>query len=398
MTTVAEAEALIFANMPAWPAVEAALADCGGRVLAEPAYAERDQPPFDRVTMDGIAIAHRDWRAGTRRYEIVGLQAAGAAAMHLTGPGQCVRIMTGAMCPQGADTVIPVERVEIASDHATVGADTDADRGQFIHRRGSDRQAGQPLLPAGARIGPPEMAILASAGYARPQVAALPKLAVISTGDELVGLEEPLAPYQIRSSNDFAIEASLRRHRLADPSRTRLADDEAELVDRIDALHRHSDALILSGGVSMGEFDFVPAVLQRLGARVLFHRVEQRPGRPMWFGLSADAKPIFALPGNPVSALVCMTRYVLPALRRAAGLPQDRIERVALTAAVAAPKDGSYFVPVKVRYSEQATALAEPEIPNTSGDFVSLAGTDGFVELPPAGQHPPGTVARLFRW
>jgi len=156
---------------------------------------------------------------------------------------------------------------------------------------------------------------------------------------------------------------------------------------------------VLSGGVSMGQFDFVPAVLEELGAKLVFHGVRQRPGRPMWFGVSASGKPIFALPGNPVSTLVCATRYILPALRAAAGMAASGAERVELAAPADAFAELTHFMPVKLAWSASGAALATPCPTNTSGDFVALAGTDGFVELAPRrGAHPAGTVARLFRW
>jgi len=303
--------------------------------------------------------------------------------------------MTGAACPPGADTIIPVERVELQGPEATVAA-AEVTARQFIHARGSDRRAGEVLLRPGARLGPAEIAVLASVGIPEASVAAVPRVAAVSTGDELVDPGEPVEPYQIRSSNDFAIEASLHQSGLARVTRTRIKDDPEAMLTAIRSLHESHDALILSGGVSMGEFDFVPGVLANLGAEVVFHRIRQKPGRPMWFGLSRAGKPIFALPGSPVSTLVCLTRYIAPALRYAAGLIEDPPERVRLTERVVGP-DLTYFLPVKLSWSDAGVALAEPRPTNTSGDFVSLAGTDGFVELP-AGTHAAGAVARLFRW
>ncbi|HZF31108.1 MAG TPA: molybdopterin molybdotransferase MoeA [Gammaproteobacteria bacterium] len=398
--TPAEAEALILAHMPRFPSREEPIADCVARVLAEDVVADRDQPPFDRVTMDGIAIAYRDWQAGTRAFDVVGTQAAGAPALATTKPAQCVEVMTGAMLPRGTDTVIPVERVERRAGAASVVASTVvvASR-QFVHRRAADRAAGSVVLPAGTRIGAPEMAVLANAGRPKVAVAALPRVAVISTGDELVDVGEPLAPYQIRSTNDRALEAGLARERLALVTRTRLPDDGAALADAIARLDETADALILSGGVSMGQFDLVPGVLQSLGAKLVFHRIRQRPGKPMWFGLSARGKPIFALPGNPVSTLVCATRYIMPALRQALGERPGAPELVALSEPSEASQELTYFIPVKLASSAAGVLLAAPRPTNTSGDFVALAGTDGFVELPPRrGDHPPGTVARLYRW
>jgi molybdopterin molybdotransferase len=396
MTEVADAESLIRARMPRWPAETIRLDRCGARVLAEAIHAERDEPPFDRATMDGIAIAHADWASGVRRFRILGVQAAGAPPVALARSGDCVRIMTGAACPPGADTIVPVERLEIQGTEATINA-REVNARQFIHARGSDGRRGALLLAPGVRLGPAEIAVLAGAGRAEASVAIVPRIAAVSTGDELVDPGEPVEPFQIRSSNDFAIEASLHRSGLARITRMRLKDDPTTMLAAVRSLHESHDALILSGGVSMGEFDFVPAVLKSLGAELVFHRIRQKPGRPMWFGVSGTGKPIFALPGNPVSTLVCLTRYVAPALRYSAGLPDAAPERVRLTERVAGPADFTYFLPVKLSSSDEGVALAEPRPTNTSGDFVSLAGTDGFVELR-AGTHEAGTVARLFRW
>jgi molybdopterin molybdotransferase len=214
-----------------------------------------------------------------------------------------------------------------------------------------------------------------------------------------VDVDEPVAPYQIRSSNDRAIEASLTRSKLARVTRARLPDDASALRTAISQLDAQADALVLSGGVSMGQFDFVPRVLEELGAKLVFHRIRQRPGKPMWFGLSARGKPIFALPGNPVSTLVCATRYLLPALRAAAGLAAAGKELVELAAPVEASADLTVFMPVTLSWSSAGTARATPRPTNTSGDFTALAGTEGFVELAAQNRpHPAGTAARLFRW
>lgn len=399
MTEVAEAEALILAHMPRFAARHEPLGNCAGRVLAEDVRAERDQPPFDRVTMDGIAIAFRDWATGRRSFEVVGTQAAGAEPLSVTAQGQCVEIMTGAALPPGVDTVVPVERVLRAGAAANVTPDATVRAQQFVHHRGSDRAAGSVVLRAGTRLGPPEMAVLAGAGAASALVADLPRIAVVSTGDELVEPGKPIAPQQIRSTNDRAIETCLTQHRLGVVTRARLRDDANALAVALDRLDNDLDVLVLSGGISMGKFDFVPSVLTELGAKLVLHKIEQRPGRPMWFGVSARGKPIFALPGNPVSTLVCATRYIVPALRQASGLPAQSPELVELTAPIEASPTLTLFTPVTLSSSQRATLLATPHPTNTSGDFVTLAGTDGFVELAAKhGAYPAGTVARLFRW
>ena len=398
MTQVAEAEALILAHMPRFSARQEPLAACVGRVLAEDVQAERDQPPFDRVTMDGIAVAYRDLAAGVRSFEVVGTQAAGAEPLAVAA-AQCVEVMTGTALPHGADTVVPVERVQRSGAMAAIAADAPVAAEQFVHRRGSDRAQGSLVLRAGARLGPPEIAVLAGAGRATALVAELPRVAVISTGDELVDAGLAVAAHQIRSTNDRAVEASLTQHRLGSVVRARLRDDANALAVAIDRLDTELDVLVLSGGVSMGQFDFVPSVLTELGAKLVLHKVAQRPGRPMWFGVSARGKPIFALPGNPVSTLVCATRYLLPALRHASGLAAAPPELVEITVPIEGSPTLTLFTPVTLSSSDRGVLLAAPHRPNTSGDFFTLAGTDGFVELPAKrGSYPAGTVARLFRW
>jgi molybdopterin molybdotransferase len=294
---------------------------------------------------------------------------------------------------------VPVERVRRSGRSAEIAADAVVAAEQFVHRRASDRPQGSLCLSAGTRLGPPEIAVLAGAGRATALVAELPRVAVISTGDELVEAGLPVAPHQIRSTNDRAVEASLVQHRLGLVTRARLRDDANALASAIDRLDSELDVLVLSGGISMGKFDFVPSVLTELGAKLVLKGVQQRPGRPMWFGVSARGKPIFALPGNPVSTLVCATRYVLPALRHASGLTPAPPELVEITAPVEASPTLTLFVPVTLSSSERATLLAMPRPTNTSGDFVTLGGTDGFVELAAKrGSYPTGTVARLFRW
>ena len=399
MTTVSEAASLILAHMPRYPAQQEPLSACAGRVLAEDVAAERDQPPFDRVTMDGIAVAYRDWAEGARSYELAGTQAAGAPPLTLAGNRRCIEVMTGTPLPAGADTVIPVERTARDGQRIAVSPDANVQPAQFVHRRGSDRPGGSVVLRAGTRLGPPEIAVLAGAGRGTALVTQLPRVAVVSTGDELVDAGKPIAAHQIRSTNDRAIEASLLQHRLAHVTRARLRDDANSLAVAIDRLDADLDVLVLSGGVSMGQFDFVPSVLEELGAKLVLHRVEQRPGRPMWFGMSARDKPIFALPGNPVSTLVCATRYLLPALRQASGVTPTTPEWVELATAVEASPALTFFVPVSVSSSSRGTLVAEPHPTNTSGDFVTLAGTDGVIELSPLrGVHPAGTVGPLFRW
>ena len=398
--SVTEAEQLIAKHLPAAPAVTVSLAEANQHILREAVYAERDQPPFHRATMDGIAIAAGEAQADeATRFSIAGIQAAGQAAANLP-PDCCIEVMTGAVVPSGANTVIPVERITVANGIAEIEPGYAFKPGQFVHLRGSDHHQGDPLLPIGIQIGPPEMAVLAAAGKASVRVSATPKVAVISTGDELVDVGLPISDSQIRSSNDRAIAAALQQAGASNVSRHSYKDDPEQLRNGIRQLLANNDMLVLSGGVSMGKYDYLPQVLAELGIRVIFHKITQRPGLPMWFGMSADNKPVFALPGNPVSALVCLTRYVLPAIQQSLlANSNSNHEQVALAQPLSFGAELSWFVPVTLEYAADGRTLATPRLTNTSGDFCALSGTAGFIELPcEANDFPAGYVARLFRW
>jgi len=397
--SVEEATALIAAAMPRWPALRVPLEQALSAVLREDLLAERDQPPFDRVTMDGIAVAASAFADGRREFEVAGTQAAGAAAMHISDSRQCVEVMTGSVLPAGTDSVIPVERIRRSGHHASVEAGYSIRAGQFVHRRGSDHRQGARLLAAGSVIGPTEMAILTLGGRADVAVAAWPRIAVISTGDELVEPGVAIGAAQIRSSNDRAIAAALRRRGFPRVSRHLLRDDPEALVREIGRLHATNEVLVLSGGVSMGQFDHVPATLAALGVEAIFHKVLQRPGLPLWFGRSGDGRLVFALPGNPVSSLVCLVRYVLPGLARAMGASERPAQRYRLATPVDFTPDLTCFLPVTLACSDTGEVAVVPRPTNTSGDFVALGGTDGFVELPRGQDHfPAGYPARYYGW
>ena len=397
MLTPAEAEAAIAAALPAAPTERIPLADCAGRVLREPILAERDAPPFDRVTMDGIAIASP--AMGRREFRLAGTQAAGMPACSLADESDCFEVMTGAVLPRGTDTVVPVEKLHISEGRAAIDAGWTPVAGQFVHRRGADAAAGAVLLAPGIRLGAPETAIAASAGRGSLEVSRLPRIAVISTGDELVEPEKPIEAHQVRRSNTYGLAAALRLAGFAPVTDRHLTDDRAAIESALDeALARH-DVLVLSGGVSAGRFDHVPAALAAIGVRQVFHHVAQRPGRPMWFGLRQDGRAVFALPGNPVSVLVCLARYVIPALIARSGAPRPVRPPVILAREFDFPAPLTCFLPVALRYDRDARAQAEPRPTGGSGDFISLAGTDGFVELPqgPA-THPAGLSVPFQRW
>jgi molybdopterin molybdotransferase len=368
------------------------------RTLRQSAIAERDQPPFDRVMMDGIAIRYDDLQGGLRRFPVQATQAAGDPQATLIA-GNCIEIMTGASLPVGADCVVPVERLTIASGCAEVEAAYEADRHQFIHARGSDHRRGAELLLPGRRISPLDVAVLLSCGLTDVVVTRLPVVRVVTTGNELVPAGQPIEPHQVRLSNGPAMVAMLAAHGFGDASHEHLVDDPALLENRIGELLGEADVLILSGGVSMGKADYVPRVLEALGVTLVFHKIRQRPGKPMWFGTGPGGQAVFALPGNPVSSLVCCREYVITGLRAAAGLRPPRPEFATLARDVSFEPKLTCFQPVSLISNVGGQLLAMPVHTNTSGDFAALAATDGYVELPPEPSlFAAGTAVRLRRW
>ena len=399
MLSPSQADELIAQHLTCLPIESLPLAQCAGAVLRENVYAERDQPPFDRVTMDGIALDSRAVREGARRLHVQAMQAAGDAPLSLAGRDRCIEVMTGTPLPTGCDAVVPVEAITLHDGQAELAGDLPVEPEQNIHRRGSDTRQGNLLLAVGTRLGPPEIAIAAGAGMPRIRVSSQPMLAVISTGNELIEPGEPILPHQVRRSNAYAIAAALRLHGFQRVAEDHIADDAAELRRRLKFHLETHDVLVLSGGVSMGKLDLVPKILEELSVRSVFHKVAQRPGKPLWFGIASSGAAVFGLPGNPVSTAVCVSRYVLPALAASQGQTPTRPERMALGAPMTVVPALTLFVPVRIEIDDWGRGWAVPAPTNGSGDFTALAGTDGFAELPPGpNTYPKGFVTRIYRW
>jgi molybdopterin molybdotransferase len=402
MISPVEADALIAGQVTCLPIESLPLVQCVGAVLRENIYAERDQPPFDRVAMDGFAVSTTGLRSG-KPLLVQAMQAAGDPPLSLASPQHAIEIMTGAVLPAGCDAVIPVEQSRLSEiEPQTVSFDPELRIavGQNIHRRGSDVRQGALLLSNGVRLGAPEIAVAAGAGMPRIRVSAQPTISVVSTGNEIIEPGEPILAHQVRRSNAYGIVAALRRQGFQRIADEHLPDELGALKSRLRVLVQTHDVLILSGGVSAGRLDLVPAALAGIGVREVFHKVAQRPGKPLWFGIAPTGTAVFALPGNPVSTLVCLARYVLPALYAAMGeTPPRAPERIALAAPVEVRAALAFFMPVKIMIDDWGRPWAEPRTTNGSGDYAALTGTDGVVELPPGPHtHPKGFVARLHRW
>ncbi|HSD70698.1 MAG TPA: molybdopterin molybdotransferase MoeA, partial [Woeseiaceae bacterium] len=328
-----------------------------------------------------------------------GTQHAGDPVQTLADEGSCIEVMTGAVLPVQSDCVIPVERIAASGGTATVEKDYPASARQFVHAQGSDHHKGQRLLDSGTAISPMDVAIIASCGMSEVSVSRRPVIRVISTGNELVPAGSPIAAHQVRLSNGPALVAMLAQHGFTDCAPDHIVDDPALIHDSL-ARHLHEgDVLILSGGVSMGKADYVPRVLAELGVHQVFHGISQRPGKPMWFGTGPRQQLVFALPGNPVSTLVCCRQYVLPALYTASGRAAAPVRHAVLSEGFTFEPKLTCFLPVRIASRDDGVLLATPAPTNTSGDFTSLSGTAGYVELAQERNvFPAGLSVPLHLW
>ena len=309
MLSVEEARQQMLNTIPVLPTEKREILSCGGYVLAEALHAEENMPPFDNSAMDGYAVRAADVQNASEDepavLTIVETIAAGYAPTQQVETGQASRIMTGAVMPEGADAVVMQEVTQ--RDGNNVKIFESIDKTGNVRFTGESVAAGQQVMGKGKHLRPPEVAMLASLNRPAVTVHRKPTVAIIATGDELLLLGEPLEPGKIRESNRYGLYAQVEEAGGIPIDMGIAPDDEAKIERMFRAALAKSDALITSGGVSVGEHDFVKSVLERLG-EVNFWRVAMKPGKPQAYGIS-DGKPIFGLPGNPVSSLVVFEAF-----------------------------------------------------------------------------------------
>ena len=275
-----------------------------GRILAEPIRAQREQPPFDRVAMDGIAVCFDG--SSPKSYKIEGMQKAGCPPQKLQTPENAIEVMTGAILPTGTNMVIPYEHVTIHRKTATLKKEyyPYPNKNKNIHFQGSDYLQDTTLLHPGTKLSSASVALIAGQGFQDAIVFQYPKIAIVSTGDELVDPGEKCEKWQIWRSNSYGIYSELASlgHSKSNVDIFHVGDDQDKMLTLFSRLLGAYQVLILSGGVSMGKYDFVHTVMSDLGVKKIFHKIKQRPGKPMYFGIGPNQENIFGLPGNPVSA------------------------------------------------------------------------------------------------
>jgi molybdopterin molybdotransferase len=380
MTTVEEAENIINAHISDYGAEIVPFEMALGRVLAENIKADRDLPPFNRVTMDGIAVNFGAIESGISTFRIKGTQAAGDIPVDIEDLTECIEIMTGAMLPNSADTVIRYEDLELRAGLATL-VTNEIKRGQNIHYKGNDKKQDDFVAHIGQVVTPAMISLVASVGETELRVKKMPRVVILSSGDELVDVHETPTPYQIRRSNNYTVKAVLKQHNL-DADMLHLPDDPEFIKRQLKTCLENYDVILLSGGISMGKFDYIPKALEELQVHQLFHKVQQRPGKPFWFGKHGNGELVFAFPGNPVATFMCLHRYFLPWLNASLGSEPEPLMKAVLNNRLSFHYPLKYFLPVKLHYNEYCQLMATPVEGNGSGDFANLADTDAFMELP----------------
>lgn len=385
MIPVEQAIGHVLSACPRLPAEEVSLDAAVGRVLREEITAPHDFPPFHRVMMDGYAARAEDLSA-TATLPLVGESAAGTADEVVLVPGSCVQVMTGGPLPAGADAVVPVEQTSREGDQITFGAPVRS--GQHFAPRGEEAVEGDALLAPGIVLGPVGVATVGASGRARVSVSRLPSLAVVSTGDELVDVDATPGRHQIRDTNSWSLLAQARTEGLDDVVRLHARDDEGELRRILgDALQR--DIVVISGGVSMGKYDLVPGVLADLGVEQVFHRVFQKPGKPLWFGTRGKTLA-FGAPGNPLSTAIAFHVYVRPAIARMTGRdPEDPRFRGRLVDDLTVTSKRDLFVFARVMAGAEGVEV-RPLIGRGSADIFSAATANALLAFP-AGRHELST-------
>jgi molybdopterin molybdotransferase len=352
--------------------------DALGLVLAQEVKTDREYPPFDRSTRDGYAVRAKEVAPGAK-LKCVGEIKAGDTVSDPLAAGTCVQIMTGAAIPHGADAVVMIERTQRDGD--VVRFECAAQTGQNIVPRGSEAAAGQTILRPGMRLGYAELALAAQVGAVELQCAKKPRVAILSTGDEIVMVDEAPGPFQIRNSNSVSLAAQVRIAGGEPVVLGNAADRVEDLGEKIERGLKE-DALVLSGGVSMGEYDLVEKVLKAMGAEFFFDAVAIRPGKPAVF-VFCQGKPVFGLPGNPVSTMVTFELFVAPAIDLLSGAEARALPLLeARLAEALKEKPGmTHFLPARVEWRGPAPEVKALQWQG-SGDIAALAKANCFLVVP----------------
>lgn len=379
MITVAEAEHIILQSVQDYGTEMVHFQSAMGSVLAEDIVADRDMPAGNRSTMDGVAISFDAFENGVRSFKVNAIQAAGNVPVAISGDQECVEIMTGAVLDESVDAVVRYEDLKIEDGVAVLQID-EIRKGQNIHKKGADKKKGEVIVRKASVIDAAIIGAAAFAGKVELKVKRSPRVVLFSNGDELVEVGDNPPPHKIRRSNTYSLQAALGQMGM-DADIIHLPDEGKTIEQKLSDSFDNYDVVMLSGGVSMGKYDLVAAALEKIGVKKLFHKVQQRPGKPFWFGEHEKGAKVFAFPGNPVSTFMCFRRYFVPWLRACMGMDQEK-QHAVLAEDVRFEPALQYFVQVKLELNDNAQLVATPVEGNGSGDLTNMINADAFMELP----------------
>ncbi len=379
MITFEEAYRRVMLNTTDFGTEKVPLLQSTNRILAESIYADRDFPPFNRVTKDGIAISFESFEKGIPFFEIEGMANAGMSQQKLKAIENCLEVMTGAVLPMHTDTIVKYEDIQIVDGFATIKSIPT--KGQNIQRRGEDKKQGAILIEKGARITPVAIGVLASVGKEEVVVKKMPRVCLISAGDELVPVAQIPLSHQIRASNMLSLQAALSAENI-NAIHLHLSYDKVMIEQKLASVLAEYDVVLLGGRVSKGKFDFIHEIMEELGVDKIFHKASQRPGKPLWYGRQEELKTVvFSFPGNPVATFANYYIYFLPWLFNSLGIENDN-EFVILDEDIPNTTRLTLFIPIKTRW-DKGTLVANRIATNDSGELSSLSHSDGFICLPP---------------
>ena len=375
---------------------EVSLREASGRVLAVEVRSDVDLPPFEKSAMDGYAVRLADFAAGEGEVELefIGESRAGEGFAGSVGDGQCVAIYTGAEAPADCDAVVMIEKTRREGGRVWI-SDTPSPR-QNICARGEDLSDGQVVFEAGRRLRPVDLSVLAAVGCDPVPVYRRPRVAILTTGDELIAPSEVPGPGQIREGNTLHLAAMASAAGASVVMAGRLSDDLEALTAAFEEALSSCDVLITTGGVSMGKYDLVGDALERVGVEQLFHKIAIKPGKPVWFGRRDDAL-VFGLPGNPVSCLVTHEVFVRPALARVGGCEAEVPERLAWGVWRGGETRSNFRqqnLPVRVEQTSEGGVELRSVEWNSSADVVALTTAEGLMVVPAGEQVRTGEVVR----
>ncbi|MFH2132878.1 MAG: gephyrin-like molybdotransferase Glp [bacterium] len=381
MLTVVEALQKIMASAKTLDTHKIPIEKALSHVSVKDILADRPLPPFNRVAMDGFAVRSVDFKNGAARLRIVGRIQTGVAIKAEIGPGETVQIMTGAPCPKSADAIVKIENATIEEDWVVLN-EPKIKPGLNIAPEGEDAPAGKILIRKGTALSTAGIAICASVGVAEVEVYKKPSLRIISTGSEIISPAEQPLPHQIRDCNSYTLR-TLGRAMDLDVTFLGIGEDETGILGELIEKGIGADILILSGGVSMGEFDHIPGLLAAKGVKKILHNVRVKPGKPLWFGKTVNGSYVFGLPGNPVSVQTCFKIFVEPLIRKLSGnqVPENYFMHLPLSEQLVSKTNREHYMPGRFSLHNNQTHI-QPVLIRGSGDFANFEQSHGLIKVP----------------